>query len=459
MRTPRLLNLGCALLAFGVGLPTSAEELAAVPATPEEVVPEAGETAQAPQGDATAAAMPASAEPLVAAAEPASDMQAAVAEASEAVAPSTDDSASGPSQAAAAGVPAVPVGEAKAAPMQLGAVGYDDQGREGRVHMVSPGDTLWDISDGYLGTPWVWPSIWHDNRNIENPHLIFPGDRIWITPWEMRKVTPAQAEALLAGEPAAADAMPDLFAPSEVPLPAAAAPVGHVVLQEQVTVLVSDRERAGLVSAEVVDASASLIANVSPRLMISETDRVWIGLAEGETRVGDQFTIYRAEEKVYDPETGRMLGYHVAFLGWLEVMETHDESSLALVRKSSAEIEVGDKLMPRVPPQNQVAVTGAGAGVEGQISFMAQSRTNMGSHDLVYLNRGTLDGVNIGTPLTVFRKGFRAHDNALGADVQVPDRPVASLLVLRAADEASVALVRATEEELELGDYFRGAAN
>jgi nucleoid-associated protein YgaU len=66
--------------------------------------------------------------------------------------------------------------------MALGPIGHDAQGRPGRIHVVRAGDTLWDISDAYLGTPWVWPSIWQDNTaEVENPHLIFP-DRIWISP-------------------------------------------------------------------------------------------------------------------------------------------------------------------------------------------------------------------------------------------------------------------------------------
>ena len=68
-----------------------------------------------------------------------------------------------------------------------------------------PGDTLWDISDAYLGTPWVWPSVWTDNRDIENPHLIVPGDRIWISAHEMRRVSAEEAERLLSGQPLAAD--------------------------------------------------------------------------------------------------------------------------------------------------------------------------------------------------------------------------------------------------------------
>ena len=97
----------------------------------------------------------------------------------------------------------------------LGPVGKDAEGREGRVHVVVPGDTLWDISSAYLGTPWVWPSLWTANDDIKNPHVIHPGDRIWITSDEMRRVTAAEADAYLANAnepefaPEPADAQPE----------------------------------------------------------------------------------------------------------------------------------------------------------------------------------------------------------------------------------------------------------
>lgn len=480
MRTSKLLNLGLLLLALGVALPALAEEVQVADESGTQPAAEAAAPAESGQEQVAPAEPVADAKPAAAVehedtAAVAEAAGSGAAEAPEAVAAETEEPATVQPAAEvappAAGDPwasetpvETPVAEAPAgepapaaapAPKtaELGAIGYDAEGRPGRIHVVVPGDTLWDISDAYLGTPWVWPSIWQDNREIANPHRIYPGDHIWITPSEMRKVTREQAEALLAGSPAEElmePASPDL-APVEIPGKA------ELVPSEQPTVTVNDRELVGLISTEEVDAAASILANIEPRLMISQPDRVYIGLGEGDALEGDQFTIFRVGAKVYDPETGDLLGYHVNYLGWLEVKKVSDESSMAVVQESSADIEIGDKLIARSKPVSEIALKNPPAEVEGQISFLPDARTEMGQLDYVYLNRGTLDGVEVGTPLHVYRKGFRALDTTKDQKLQVPDRVVADLVVVRSQPEASVAFVRHTEEELALGDHFRSS--
>ena len=107
-------------------------------------------------------------------------------------------------------------------------------------------------------------------------------------------------------------------------------------------------------------------------------------------------------------------------------------------------------------PQLDIAIGPSPSGVEGRISFFANSRTLMGSQDYVYLNRGSEDGLVVGSPLEVYRDGFDAHESARDEKVRVPERVVAQLLVLRAQPNSAVAVVRHTEEELALGDRFRG---
>ena len=95
--------------------------------------------------------------------------------------------------------------------------------------------------------------------------------------------------------------------------------------------------------------------------------------------------------------------------------------------------------------------------VDGQISFFPSSRVLMGPTDFVYLNRGELDGLEVGSPLEVYRGGWNAPEPARATHVDVPDHVIADLLVVRARPQSAVALVRRAETELKLGDHFRGA--
>ena len=168
-------------------------------------------------------------------------------------------------------------------------------------------------------------------------------------------------------------------------------------------------------------------------------------MPEGDTQKGDQFTIFRVREKVFDPDTGRLLGHHVDILGWVEIEQPNPESSLATIRESFGEIEVGDRLMPREPLPEEIAIPASPGDVDGRISFFANKRTVMGTADFVYLNRGALQGLEVGSPLEVYRQSFLAKEATRDERVRVPERVVAQLLVVKADPNTAVAFVAHTE--------------
>ena len=362
--------------------------------------------------------------------------------------------------------------------IELGPVGIDDMGRTGRLHSVARGDTLWDLAAAYLGTPWVWPSVWIDNKDIENPHLITPGDKIWITANEMRIVTDAEAESFLEPLPAqtpvadatdsgsseavdTADFDPMADEAEISPVAALESFPASVVGQEPETMVpgrqitISQRNAMGFVSSDDLAGATSIVDSPTERTYLAAGDPVVLGLGEGEVEIGDRFTIFQVVEEVRDVETNRILGHHVDILGWLEVRELTGDTSLAEIRTSYAEMRRGVRVMSRPMADRKVTTRTTPDSIEGQIVFLPSEHTVVADGGYVYLNRGEFHGVEVGSELEVFDSGLILNDASRRVDVRTPDHSVARLVVVSVTSETSVAFVLSSSRELVVGDTVR----
>jgi hypothetical protein len=430
--------LSCALAHAAVAEDAPAPAAAEPAAAPSEAAPPEVEAAETAPAEAAAAEETA----------PAESAEAAPAEGTEASAESAAAEAEGaPAEAA-------PADAAAAAPaahkVELGPIGHDAQGRPGRIHVVHKGDTLWDISDAYLGTPWVWPSVWKDNDDVKNPHLIFPGDRIWISPFEMRKVSEAEAAALLAAQ-------------GEAPAPAPAALAETDAMPSTKSFgsyHYPDIDTAGFVTREQYDGAATILESAAPRRMLTDHTEVVIGLGAGEVQVGDQFDIFRTEARVIDLDTGMHYGWATKQLGWLEVTRVDEESSRAIIRMSRYEIERGDHLLPRRVRSMDIPLAASPGPLEGRVVHTPDRRLQMSQSEVVYLDRGSKDGLVVGAPIEIYRS-LGDHGSAVDLvqkqERRIPDHVVAKLLVVDVYDDTAVAVVTHTTEELNRGDHFRGS--
>ncbi len=371
--------------------------------------------------------------------------------------------------------------------VRIGPIGIDADGEIGRVHTVERGDTLWDISEAYLGTPWVWPSVWTDNREIENPHLIEPQDRVWITSTEIRRVSEEEANQLVSdaahqnladttetvasyesgeetlgtedlGELAAMDE--DEAAEESEPveqLSVAVPDTGTEAEEPQRVVRISTRAGVGFISDDELSGATSVIGSAHERVRLSQPDIIYLGMGSFDVNVGDQLTIFRSNTPIKDPRTGRLLGHYIELLGWVEVIEVSTESSVAVIRESISGIVFGDRATPRAVSDENVVVIPADAGIEGYVAFLPKSRTLMGTTDFVFLDMGAVHGLAVGTDLEIYERGSIVTEHVTAAKVMGPDRVIADLIVVTVEEESSVAFVQQTRRELAVGDSVRGA--
>jgi len=390
----------------------------------------------APDAGASTAAAPKASEapPQPAAAAPG---EASSAQPGDAPAPSV---APGP---AAASAPAPAPAPARHT-VVIGPAGTDDQGRTGHIHTVARGDTLWDISEAYLGTPWVWPSIWQENPSVPNPNRIYPGNRIWISPTSMKRVSDAEADAMLAHEPSTP--------------PAAVA--GDAVPHALGSYTMSSIDAVGLVSPDLFEGAGSVLESPSTNAeWLAQGQRVYISLGEGQTKVGDRFTVVRPSQDVRDPQTNHRIGVYVNRVAWIEVTVVHPESAEAVIRESHNEVRRGDRLIPHVEPPTSIELRPSPPQVEGQIALTRDGRRETGRFEVVYLNRGSDHGLGVGTPLEVFRSFDDKRDPVTGQRRALPDDVIASLVVLSAEPTTAVAVVTQSSGEIEKGDHYRGASH
>ena len=64
----------------------------------------------------------------------------------------------------------------------------------GFYYTIKKGDTLWNLSEKFYQSQWDWPGLWEMNKDIKNPHWIYPGKIIQIFLKKKSTLTPLVAK-------------------------------------------------------------------------------------------------------------------------------------------------------------------------------------------------------------------------------------------------------------------------
>lgn len=308
-------------------------------------------------------------------------------------------------------------------------------------YIVKKGDTLWGISEKFTDDPWQWPEIWYQNSQIENPHLIFPGDELGLVTVNGKKrltvVTRGEASRTVKLQPTAR------IEPIESAIPA--------IPQDAIRSFLR-YHRIG--SASDLENSPHILAGKDARLMLGSGDKVYAqgNLKEGE--IPQAYGIYRRGKVYKDPKTKEVLGIEAVEVGQARTVKLHDNILELLIESSNQQIKAGDLLLP-TEDRNLVAnyyPKAPSQEVDGNIMAVSEGVTYIGQYHVVALNVGLRDNVDVGTVLVVNKQGAVIKDRTTGKKVRLPDQSAGKLMVFRTFEKMSYGLIMSATEPLRVGD-------
>jgi len=314
-------------------------------------------------------------------------------------------------------------------------------GAPGRKHVVEKGDTLWDLSEKYLGSPWYWPKVWSFNPQIENPHWIYPGDEVRLGTEGGEAVAAAPAGPVDDGDAEEDDEVSvagkiGFHGPASIRVPA-----------------------VGFASSEQLGFAGRIAKSFEEKDLLHDGDRVYLEMKrQGGVRAGDRLVVFREDRAVKHPETGHSLGSMVRVLGTVRVVsaDARQKYVTAVIDRSILEISRGDLVGPMglelarrvdpVTPERDVSGVIA-ATLEEELAELAQGH-------FVILDRGTRSGLARGNTLDVIRASDGLEDDGISArfDEAMPAESIGQVLVVDAREQTSVALVLRSLRELRRGD-------
>lgn len=305
-------------------------------------------------------------------------------------------------------------------------------------YTVVKGDTLWDISNTFLSTPWYWPEIWHVNPQIANPHLIYPGDVIRLVYFDGKPRLTLDRNRVVKLSPKTRVLEESEAIPS-IPL-------------DEINNFLS---RSRIVSAEDLERAPHVVSGEAKRLVLGKGDRLYArGEFEGAVSV---YGVYRRGETYIDPVTGELLGIQALDIGSGKMRALEDDIATLLMTRTTEEVRVGDRLL--VEEERSIDSTffpsAPDSDVEALIIAVEGGVSQVGKMDVVVINRGDREGLAVGNVLAVFKRGGQIKDRVKGDMVTLPDERAGLVMVFRTFEKLSLGLVLEAERPLAVKDLVR----
>ncbi len=367
-------------------------------------------------------------------------------------------------------------------------------------YTVVRGDTLWDISERFLRSPWLWPEIWQVNPQIENPHLIYPGDVISLiyVDGQPRLSVNRDNRTVRLSPRVRATSISEAIQPININDirqfldkrtildPEQIEELPYVVALQEGTIKATEGFKIYVRGMDEAPIGANY-AVVRPTIEFQELPARYPWETSTEFEPSSRDWTYPGGKSIQDYGTqfwqnyiDRLyyesiisLGFEVLQAGTAEVVVNGDPATLRITQ-SDIEINEGDLILPVFSADFDLEYVPQSPGnVPSNAQVIALSKTLFGAGptQVVAINKGHAQGIANGDVFSTHRPGVTIRDEVkyprddvktyfsrkrrADATVKLPDEYSAHIMVFKTHENISYALIMRAEQAVKVADLLK----
>ena len=310
-------------------------------------------------------------------------------------------------------------------------------------YVVKKGDTLWGISNKFLKNPAYWPEVWDKNQKVKNPHLIFPGDVLFIYQGKGGNTSTSIVEKMI--------------------------PQMRVIRSgggEPISTLSPFLSWPRVLDENAISNAPYIVDAKNANILLEIDQTVYVKNLK-DRHAGGEYAIFNVGKTISDPKTGKVYGREVVYNGFLEVERaaTHAEVATALVIESKREIKRGDRLLYIEDETHNLTtpITLPNRKVRADIISLFDAEMISGQTQIITINKGQRQGMRLGYTLGVYSPGKLVDDPiartvskhrldvAKPLKVAIPPSHAATAIVYKVLNDISYAVITDSSSEVRNG--------
>ena len=319
---------------------------------------------------------------------------------------------------------------------------------ESKVVIVQEGDTLWDLCEQHLGDPFLWPKIWALNPQVDNPHVIEPGDKIKfnLKTGEI-KITPKN-QIMGTNINNNSNFDNDSFGDNN----------GSLTVSEKRNFMFSNKKvnkelknitvrNEALLSEKKFKRSGKISSSKEEKVLLSRNDEVYLKFKNlDKIKMGDKFHIYKVRKKLKHPLREKEYGYLIDIMGEVTITGKTKSKAIAMITNAHKEIQRGDYVVPKINLSLSVDKINAPRRVDGHIIDFVKIHENIANKELVFLDKGSDDGVKKGMIFRVVK------DKDPITNEYIPTFQIGKIIVMSTNKRSSTSFMIVATQEVQKGD-------